>query len=96
MSDTQYEKRIKKTCRLLQLLTKKYLHFGRVSTSAVMHMLEVKRIIQHEIGYWANNTHDNHYSSRLPIVAMRVMSGFDGRRSFHFNPRANYVGEEKK
>ena len=60
-----------------------------------MDIVEVKRIIQHEIGYWVNNTHDNHYSSRLPLGVMRVMGGFDGRCSFQFNPRANFVGEEK-
>jgi len=86
---------IKKACNKLQLLTKKYLHFGRTSASAVMDMVEVKRSQHHEIGYWVNNTHDNHYSSRLPLAAMRVMAGFDGRRSFHFNPRANFFGEEK-
>ena len=59
-------------------------------------MVKIKRCIQHEIGHWVNNTHDNHYNSRLPLAAMMVMAGFDGRRSFHFNPRANYVGEEKK
>ena len=73
---------------MLQLLTTHYLHFGRVTSSAVMGMVEVKRSIQHEIGYWVNNTHDNYYSSHLLLTAMRIMVGFDGRRTFHFNPRA--------
>ena len=77
------------------MLTKHYLHFGRVTLFALMDIVEVKRSIQHKIGYWVNNTHDNYYSSRLPLATMRVMAGFDERRTIHFNPTANYFGEEK-
>ena len=54
-----------------------------------MDMFEVKRSIQHEIDYLVNNTHDNNYNSRLLLSALRIMAGFDGRRSCHSNPRAN-------
>ena len=60
-----------------------------------MDMVEIKRCIKHKIGYWLNNTHDNHYMYRLPLAEMRVMVGFYGRRNFHFNPRAKFFGEEK-
>ena len=26
---------------------------------------------------------------------MRVMAGFDGRQSYHYNARANFFGEDK-
>ena len=90
MSNTQYLIRIKKACIFLKLLTKHYLHLDRVTSSALIDIVEVKRCIQLEIGYWKNKTHDNHYSSRLPLVAMRVITGFDARRSFHSNPRVNF------
>ena len=78
------------------MLTKNCLNFRRVTSSVLIGIVEVKRSIQHEIGYWVNNTHDNHYCARLPLSAMRLMVGFDGRRSYHSNPRANVLVKKNK
>ena len=95
LSNTQYLKRIKRVCRILRLLTKHFLHFGRVTAYSLMDMVEVKHVIKRDIGNWKNDTYDNHYSSKLPLFGMRVMTGFDGRRSYHYNTRANFFGEDK-
>ena len=60
-----------------------------------MDMVEVKPCAKRDIGNWKNDTYDNHYSSKLPLSTMRVMTGFDTRRSYHSNPRANCFGEDK-
>ena len=95
MSDTQYLKRIKRACKILKLLAKHYLHFKGVTASSLMDMIEVKYVIKRDIGNRKNDTYDNHYSSKLPLSSMRFMAGFDGRRSYHYNARANFFGEDK-
>ena len=60
-----------------------------------MDMVEVKPDIARAVGNWKNDTYDNHYSSKLPLSGMRVMAGFDARRGYHSNPRANFFGEDK-
>ena len=88
-------KRIKRACKCLKLISKKYLHFGRVNASAMMDMEEVKHDIKRDVGNWKNDTYDNHYGSKLPLSGMRSMAGFDARRGYHCNPRANFFGEDK-
>ena len=60
-----------------------------------MDMVEVKANITRAVGNWKNDTYDNHYSSKLDLSGMRVMDGFDARRGYHSNPRANFFGEDK-
>ena len=87
LSDTQYLKRIKRACKCLKLLSKKKLHFGRVTASSLMDMVEVKPDVSRAVGNWKNDTYDNHYSFKLPLSGMRVMAGFDARRGYHSNQR---------
>ena len=79
----------------IKIVNKAFLHFGRVTAYSLMDMVEVKHVIKRDIGNWKNDTYDNHYSSKLPLFGMRVMTGFDGRRSYHYNTRANFFGEDK-
>ena len=74
------------------MLTKHYLHLGRVTSSALIDIVKVKGLIQREMGYRRvtftiiTTTLDYHL----------LMSGFDARRSRHSNPRANVFGVEKQ
>ena len=91
LSDTQYLTSIKRACKILRLLTKHLIHFGRVTVSSLMDMVEVKHVIKRDINNWKNDTHNNHYSSKLPLSTMRVMAGFDGRHSYHYNARPIFL-----
>ena len=70
------------------------MHLGRTTLSAEMDVVEVKGCIKCESGYWENDIHDNHYSSRLPLSAMRGVPLFYARSLFHSNSRATFFGEK--
>ena len=59
LSDTQYLKSIKRACKCLKLISKKYLHFGRVTASSLVDMVEGKADISRAVGNWKNDYHFN-------------------------------------
>ena len=74
---------------------KEHLHFGRVTASSLMDLVEVKADIARAVGNLKNDTYDNHYCFKLPLSGMRVMAGFDARRGYHSNPRTIFFGEDR-
>ena len=85
MSGRSYIKRIKKACSKLNIQTKKYLHFGRETGSALLEMEEVHQDDINAIGNWCKDVFHEHYSSNLPLGAMRSLAGFDNRYMSGFN-----------
>ena len=85
MSDRSYTKRIKKACSKLNLQSKKHLHFGRDTGSALMEMEECDQDGINAIGNWVKDVFHEHYSSNLPLGAMRSLAGFDNRYVSGFN-----------
>ena len=79
MTDRQYTKRIRGACNSLNLQTNKYLHFGRETGSALLEIEEVHQDDINALRNWCKDVFHEHYSSNLPLSAMRAIAGFDNR-----------------
>ena len=79
MTDRQYTKRIRGACNSLNLQTNKYLHFGRETGSALLEIEEVHQDDINALRNWCKDFFHEHYSSNLPLSAMRAIAGFDNR-----------------
>ena len=95
MADKQYVSKIKVSCKHLQIETTKFLHFGRKVASSGMDLEEVNEGDKRAIGNWSTDVFGQTYSSKLPLAAMRVLSGSDTRRGFYRNSRTTFINEEK-
>ena len=58
-----------------------------------MDLEEVSELDKRVLGNWATDVFGEVYSSKLPLVAMRVMAGFDKRSGMHHNPRTTFYGD---
>ena len=79
----------------VKIVNKTLFTCGRVTTSSLMNMVEVKPCAKRDICNWINDTYDNHYSSKLPLSTMRVVAGFNTRCSYHYNATSNFFGVDK-
>ena len=79
MPNRSYTKRIRDACSKFKLQTNKYLHFGRETGSALLEMEEVHQDEINALGNWCKDVFHKHYSSNLPLGAMRSLAGFDNR-----------------
>ena len=95
MADMQYVSKIKVSCKHLQIETTKFLHFGRKVASSGMDLEEVNEGDKRAIGNWSTDVFGQTYSSKLPLAAMRVLSGSDTRRGFYRNSRTTFMNEGK-
>ena len=95
MADKPYVDKIKMSCKHLKIETNKFLHFGRKVASSGMDLEEVNEGDKRAIGNWSTDVFGQTYSSKLPLAAMRVLSGGDTRRGFYRNSRTTFIDENK-
>ena len=90
MTAGTYTKKFTTALKELWIDTSKITHFGRDVAPAIMDILEVISDQQKNIGNWANNGFFNIYNTKLPLAAMRALSGYDTRRGYYKNPRTRF------
>ena len=59
----------------------------------IMDLEEVSNLDKNILGNWATDVFGETYSSKLPLVAMMFMVGFDNRSGMHHNTRTNFYGD---
>ena len=95
MSDKSYTCAIKKVLKNLDLNEVTYLgHIGRGTASGRLEMEEVNGIDKRAIGNWTTDVFGSHYDTKLPLTAMRAMSGYDSRRGRFIHSRSAFYGDE--
>ena len=92
MTAGTYSKKFTAALKELGIDISKITHFGRDVAPALMDMLEVISDQQKNIGNWANDVFFNIYNTKLPMAAMRALSGYDPRRGYYKNPRTRFKG----
>ena len=45
------------------------------------------------MGNWTTDVFGSHYDNKLPLPALRVMSGYDSRRGKFIHPRSAFYGD---
>ena len=56
-------------------------------------MEEVDGIDKRAIGNWTTDVFGSHYDTKLPLTAMRAMSGYDYRRGKFIHPRSGFYAD---
>ena len=94
MGPNSYTTAIRMVLKLLGLSLIYLLHLGRGIAPGVLEMEEVGGLDKRALGNWATDVFGSHYDTRLPIPAMRAMSGHDARRGYFYHPRSQFKGDE--
>ena len=84
-------KNIKLVCKSLDIESKNWLHFGRKIAPAILDLEEVSNLDKRALGNWSTDIFVEVYSSKLPLVAMRVMTGFNKSSGMYHNPRTTFM-----
>ena len=94
MTEASYANVIDKVLKKLRIVNSAYLgHIGRGIAPGIMEVEEVKGADRRAIGNWATDVFGSHYDTRLPLPAMRAMSGYDSRRGRFIHPRNAFYGD---
>ena len=95
MSDKSYTAAIKKVLKILNMSETKYLgHIGRSIAPGCLEMEEVPGVDKRAIGNWTTDVFGSHYDTKLPLAAMRAMSGYDSRRGKFVHARSAFYGDQ--
>ena len=94
MGPNSYTTAIKMVLRLLGLSLIYLLHLGRGIAPGVLEIEEVGGLDKRAIGNWTTDVFGSHYDTKLPLPAMRAMSGHDARRGYFYHPRSQFTGDE--
>ena len=94
MGPNSYTTAIKMVLRLLGLSLIYLLHLGRGIAPGVLEIEEVGGLDKRAIGNWTTDVFGSHYDTKLPLPAMRAMSGHDARRGYVYHPRSQFTGDE--
>jgi hypothetical protein len=87
MSNDSYAKGIKKVLGELGIVSKHYVHLGRVMAPIYLEFLEVEQNDIRILGNWDPKTQESRYSTKLPMKALRMMAGFSDSGGMHYNIR---------
>ena len=94
MGPNSYTAAIRMVLKLLGLSLVYLLHLGRGIAPGVLEMEEVGGLDKRALGNWATDVFGSHYDMKLPLSAMRAMSGHDARREYFYHPRSRFTGDE--
>ena len=94
MGPNSYTTAITMVLKLLGLSLIYLLHLGRGIAPGVLEMEEVGGLDKRALGNWATDVFGSHYDTKLPLSAMRAMSGHDARRGYFYHPRSQFKGDE--
>ena len=94
MSEKAYTGAIKKVLKILQLSTVYAGHIGRGIAPGCLEVEEISAIDKCAIGNSVTDVFGTHYDTKLPLTAMRAMSGHDSRRGKFIHPRSTFYGDE--
>jgi hypothetical protein len=75
IGNQSYAEGLKKVLSSLGLDSRHFVHIGRVVGSVELEMQEVDEWAIKYLGNWDNDTRQMRYSSKLPMKALRAMSG---------------------
>ena len=73
-------------------LTPEYEHFGHFLTSINCEWEDCSNYSIDNIGYWNIDVRKTCYSSKLPLEAMRVLTGSDKCKRYYVNQRSDFFG----
>lgn len=87
MNKRSYTEAIRRIFRYLEIIASHYGHWGRVNAPPDLEKEEVPPEIIRIMGSWDPKTQDSRYSSKLPVMGLRVMAGF-AKDERYFLPRS--------
>jgi hypothetical protein len=87
ITETSYEQEIRSVCTRLGMSTKKALHFGRSVGCADLELQELHSEDTRLLGNWHPDSQEAVYSTKFPLRALRVASGFGSQKGSYWNPR---------
>jgi hypothetical protein len=90
-----YTKKWEGCFKALKIVSKKIHHVGRNTAPLIMDSEEVCGMDQRNIGNWGQDVFQKDYSTKLPLGALRALTGFDKRRGHHINDRTTFKGEPR-
>ena len=79
----------------LRIESNVWINFGRKTAPAILYLEEVSELNKRALGNWSTDVFGEVYSSKLTLVAMRVMAGFDKRSGMHHNPRTTFYSDDR-
>ena len=94
MGPNSYTTAIKMVLKLLGLSLMYLLNLGRGISPGVLEIEEVGGLDKRALGNWATDVFGSHYDTKLPLPAMRAMSGHDARRGYFYHPRSQFTGDK--
>ena len=89
IQNDSYTRRIGEISTMLGIPINKYLHLGRNVGSRTLDFLEADEGEIRRMGQWNPSTFDNHYSSKIPMKAMRMLAGYENETDLYFNTRTS-------
>ena len=54
-----------KSCNILELITKRFLQLGTITSTVLMDMEKITVSVRGEIEFWNKDVHEDHYSSMM-------------------------------
>ena len=93
MSESSYTGAIQKDLNILQLSIVHLAHIGRGIAPGCLEIEEIDGMDTRAIGNWVTDVFGSHYDTKLPLPAMRAMSGHDSRRGKFIHPRSSFNGD---
>jgi hypothetical protein len=95
VNNQTYAKAMRSTCKMLGVVSKHFVHFGRSVGAVKAELEEMDSSLIKNLGNWNPDTQDDRYSAKLPLQALRIMAGHDRKKGMYYLPRSGVKPPEE-
>ena len=83
-----------KSINYLKLATVYVAHIGRGVAPGCLEIEEIGGLDKRAIENWATDVFGSHYDTKLPLLDMRAILGYDSRRDYFIHARSSFYGDQ--